>query len=241
MRRSVFGISLLMVSALFVPGIAGAQAPATPPPPAPSAQAPAPQSAPPAQVQAAVDRVQAFYDKTQTFRSKFEQEFLVKAYNQKKTSTGTVTIQKPGMMDWTYDSPAGNRVVSDGKTIKVYEAANHQMYEQPIDKSQYPAALSFLTGTGKLGDTFNFSLFSGEQMNFPGGQVLVGTPKVATPAYQKVFFYIDMQTAQVRRVMVLDGQGNRNRFAFIEPRVNEKVAPETFVFTPPAGTQIVRP
>ena len=36
--------------------------------------------------------------------------------------------------------PAGNRVVSDGATLKVYEAANKQMFEQSIDKSQYPAA-----------------------------------------------------------------------------------------------------
>jgi len=38
-----------------------------------------------------------------------------------------------------------SRVVSDGAVLKVYEAANKQMFEQNVDKSQYPAALSFLT------------------------------------------------------------------------------------------------
>lgn len=197
--------------------------------------------APPAAAARAVQSVQDFYDKSQTFKSDFSQKFWVRAYGQEKTSRGHVTFSKPGKMDWVYDDPAGNRVVSDGSTIKVYEAANTQMYEQAIDKSQYPAALAFLTGTGKLTDAFTFDMFSGDQMKFPGGYVLVGTPKQATPAYSKVLFYVDGPTSQVRRVMVIDGQGNRNRFDFVNPKVNEPVAAKQFAFTPPPGTSIVKP
>jgi len=202
---------------------------------------PAPTAATAAATAQAVSAVQTFYDKSQTFQADFQQSFLVKAYNQQKTSRGHVTFSKPGMMSWAYADPKDNRVVSDGKVIKVYEATNKQMYEQPIDKSQYPAALSFLTGTGKLTDTFDFQLFPGDQMNFPGGYVLVGTPKQPTPAYSKVLFYVDTATSQVRRVMVIDGQDNRNRFDFVNPRVNDPVLPGTFAFTPPPGTSIIRP
>ncbi len=204
-----------------------------------AAQNPAPATAP--SVQPSVDKVQAFYDKTTTFQSDFQQEYLVKAYNQKKSSRGRVTFAKPGKMDWIYDDPAGNRVVSDGATLRVYEAANKQMFEQNVDKSQYPAALAFLTGQGKIGDVFTFELYPGDKMNFPGGYVLVGTPKQPTPAYTKVLFYVDAQTSQVRRVMIIDGQGNRNRFDFANPKVNEPVNPNEFHFTPPPGTSIVHP
>jgi outer membrane lipoprotein carrier protein len=191
----------------------------------------------------AVACVQQVYDQSQTFATDFSQKFWVKAYNQEKSSHGHVTFAKPGKMHWTYDDPqsTGNRVVSDGVVIKVYEANNKQMYEQPIEKSQYPAALSFLTGTGKLSDSFNFEVFPGDQMKFPGGIVLVGTPKAATPAYSKVLFYVDSGTSQVRRVMIIDGQGNRNRFDFEAPKVNQAVAPDLFKFTPPAGTSIIHP
>ncbi len=189
----------------------------------------------------AVQEVQSFYDKSSTFKSEFQQKFWVKAYNQEKSSHGRVTFAKPGKMDWVYDDPKDNRVVSDGTVIKVYEAANKQMYEQPVDKSQYPAALSFLTGTGRLADAFDFQLVSGDQMKFPGGYVLIGAPKQTTAAYSKVLFYVDSGTSQVRRVMVIDGQGNRNRFDFVSPRVNEPVTQSQFAFTPPPGTSIVRP
>jgi outer membrane lipoprotein carrier protein len=189
----------------------------------------------------AVANVQAFYDGTQTFKSDFSQRYTVKAYNQVKNSTGTVTFNKPGKMDWVYSDPAGNRVVSDGTNLEVYEAANKQMYQQTVNQSQYPAALSFLTGGGKLSDTFDFDIYSGETMQFPGGFVLVGTPKTPSPAYTKVLFYVDASTSQVRRVMIIDGQGNKNRFDFTTPKINVPVDPTEFVFTPPPGTSIVRP
>ncbi len=207
------------------------------------AQSPAPPAAasPAASVAPAVAAVQAFYDKSQTFKSDFEQKFWVKAYSQEKASRGHVTFAKPGKMDWVYLDPKDNRVVSDGSVIKVYEAANKQMYEQPVAKSQYPAALSFLTGTGKLADAFDFELVSGQELKFPGGFVLVGTPKQASAAYAKVLFYVDAGTSQVRRVMIIDGQGNRNRFDFENPKINEPVPLGQFTFTPPPGTSVVRP
>ena len=193
------------------------------------------------QAQSVLTKVQNFYDKTTSFSSDFTQEFFVKSHNVKKQSKGRVTFAKPGKMHWEYSEPKDNRVVSDGAVLKVYEAANKQMFEQNVDKSQYPAALSFLVGGGKLSDTFNFELYDGAAMNFTGGQVLVGTPKTPSPAYQKVLFYIDGPTSQVRRVLIVDGQGNRNRFDFDNPKVNETIAADRFKFVPPPGTQVVRP
>ncbi len=71
--------------------------------------------------------------------------------------------------------------------------------------------------------------------------MLEGTPKEATPAYQKVLLYVDSATSQVRRVLVIDAQGNRNRFDFNNPLVNTPTPPGEFTFTPPNGTQIVKP
>jgi outer membrane lipoprotein carrier protein len=210
--------------------------------PAPAASAPAqPQPASAAATEQTVAKVQAFYDSTTSFVSPFTQEFFVKSHNVRKESKGTVTFSKPGKMSWDYENPQGNRVVSDGTTLKVYEAANKQLFEQNIDKSQYPAALSFLTGTGKLGDSFSFVMYPGESMNFPGGLVLVGTPKKESPAYTKVLFYVDSSTFHVRRALIVDAQGNRNRFDFVEPKVNVQVNETTFKLNPPPGTQIIRP
>lgn len=186
-------------------------------------------------------KVQTFYDSTKTFKADFKQEYTIKVQNVKKASSGKVVFEKPGKMSWTYDAPNGNRVVSDGKVIKVYEKENEQMFETPVKSSQYPAALAFLMGTGNLTKDFSFRLLDAAQMKFEGGYVIEGTPKEATPAYQKILLYVDAATSQVRRVLILDAQGNKNRFEFNSPVANQTVDKKEFEFTPPAGTKIVKP
>lgn len=224
--------------------VVGIAAPLTLGPAGASAQ---PKKAPPAKGAPAgpsanevADGVQKFYDKSQTFKAGFEQRYWVKAYNKTKDSKGSVIFQKPGKMSWRYTSN-GNRVVSDGKLIKVYEADNKQMYEQSMDKSQYPAALAFLVGGGNLKKEFKLRKLSSAEMKFEGGHVLEGIPKKPTPAYNKIVLYVDGNTYQVRRVLLLDAQGNRNRFTFLSPSINEKVAAGEFEFKPPPGTQVIKP
>src|SRR6185503_1743810 len=153
-RRSLL-TTLFLAGALGVAGTVTAQAPAPKPAPAP---APKPAQPPSASNPAdrIADREQAFYDKTKTFKATFKQVYTAKAYNKTKEATGSVIFQKPGKMSWRYTNN-GNRIVSDGKLIKVYEKENKQMYEQPLEKSQYPAALSFLVGQGSLKGSFKLT------------------------------------------------------------------------------------
>lgn len=234
MKSRLVALSLL-ASLVALPLAVSADAEAQPKKPAPAA----PKKGEPSANQVA-DSVQKFYDRTKTFKAGFKQRYHVKAYNKQKDSKGTVVFEKPGKMSWRYTNN-GNRVVSDGKIIKVYEADNKQMYEQTMKNSQYPAALAFLVGGGNLKKEFKLRKLNSRQMKFEGGYVLEGVPKDPTPAYQKILLYVDGGTYQVRRVLLLDAQGNRNRFDFVAPSVNQKVPPGEFKFTPPAGTQIIKP
>ncbi|HEX2734428.1 MAG TPA: outer membrane lipoprotein carrier protein LolA [Polyangiaceae bacterium] len=230
MNRRDFGLLSLGAAYSFLDTDAFAQ----------SAPAPTPPPAPPMSADALADKVQAFYDQAQTYQAEFKQRYTIYAYNRTKDSSGKVVFAKPGKMRWTYNSN-GNVVVSDGREIKIYEQENSQMYLQKVDKTQYPAALSFLMGKGSLKQAFVLSMLDAQQLDFPGGYVLLGTPRDPTPAYQKIILYIDAASFLVRRSLMLDAQKNRNRFDFGAARVNEPVAPGTFQFTPPPGTNTIRP
>jgi len=56
-----------------------------------------------------------------------------------------------------------------------------------------------------------------------------------------MLLYVDGQTSQARRVLMIDAQSNRHRFDFSEPIVNKPVEAKEFEFTPPKGTKIVKP
>jgi outer membrane lipoprotein carrier protein len=67
----------------------------------------------------------------------------------------------------------------------------------------------------------------------------VGTPLSSNAPYATVVFYVDAATSQVRKVSILDAQGNRNQFEFVNPVVNVPAPSGVFNFTAPPGTQIV--
>src|SRR5690349_14369658 len=177
-RRDFAWSTLAGASVLVVSSLAFADQPKAPPAAKPAAPAASGLSA-----EEIADRVQQFYDKTKTFRAGFRQVYKATAYNKVKESTGSVVFEKPGKMSWRYTNN-GNRVVSDGKIIRIYEKENRQMYEQPLEKSQYPAALSFLIGGASLRQTFKLTKADPKGVPFEGGYVLIGDPKEATPAYQ---------------------------------------------------------
>lgn len=228
MNRRNFTL-LALGAALALTGPSAAQT--APPSGAPSAAMTAEQIA---------GRVQAFYDQARTYQADFKQRFTIWAHNRTKDSSGSVVFAKPGKMHWRYTSN-GNVVVSDGKEIKIYEPENKQMYLQKVNSTQYPAALAFLMGQGKLTDAFVLKKLNSADLKFPGGHVLLGTPKSPTPAYQQILFYIDAKTFQVRRVLLVDAQKNRNRFDFAKARVNEAVKKGAFTFQPPPGTNVIKP
>ena len=183
--------------------------------------------------------VQQFYQKTTSYQARFKQSYRAKVQNIKKVSAGQVVFAKPGKISFRYKN--GNRVVSDGKVIKIYDADNKQMYRSKVKRSQYPAALAFLFGDGKLSRDFTLRLLDAKRMRVKKGWVLEAIPKDATPAYRKLLLYVDGASHQVRRVLVLDAQGNRNRFDFSAAVLNKKIAKKEFRFKPPKGTKVVNP
>ena len=224
-RRTFLALSALPLAAPFVTGSSAAQTAAAP-------------GAGPS-VDEIILRVQSFYDKTKTFKSAFKQHFKAEAYDKTRDEAGVVTFQKPGRMSWRYSSN-GNRIVSDGKLLKVYEKEAKQMLVQPLGNgAQYTAALSFLLGQGQLKQNFKLTKQDAKLMKYPTGYVLEGIPVQPNPACERVLFYVDAQTYQMRRVMLIDAQRNRNRFDFVTSEVNTAPPRGEFAFEPPPGTQII--
>ncbi|MFT3923034.1 MAG: outer membrane lipoprotein carrier protein LolA [Myxococcales bacterium] len=191
-------------------------------------------------------QVQAFYDQTTSVEAGFYQTYFHRLYDKYDKSSGTVAFQKPGRMRWNYAAPNGKVIVSNGSRLIVYEPGEDkepgQVFERPISESELPQALAFLTGTGKLENDFTFRLLDSAQQGFPGGYVLELMPKVKSPHYERILFYVDGQADRaglVHRVLILDASGNRNRIDFKSPKFNRKLDAKTFEWQPPKNARKV--
>jgi outer membrane lipoprotein carrier protein len=153
-------------------------------------------------------------------------------------NTGWVTFRGPGQFAFRYEN--GNRVVSDGELVKVYDKKNNRMFEQLVETSQYPAVLSFLLRPASLEQWFELTELDPKRFSFQRGWVLQARPREASPAYRKMLLYVDSATYEVRRVLLLDEQGNRNRFDFSRARVNHPIQAREFVLVPSPGVAVIR-
>ncbi|MFW6049858.1 MAG: LolA family protein [Myxococcota bacterium] len=194
--------------------------------------------------------VQSFYDRTKTVQSSFYQTYYHKLYDRYERSKGKVVFKKPGMMRWDYARPNGKVIVSDGKRVQVFdpggEGERPQLLEQRIGEHQLPQAFAFLTGTGRLEEEFRFRLLDPKRQGFRGGHVLELRPKEPSPHYDRILFYVQLvgkgsrKAGVVRRVLIVDPAGNRNRFDFSKLAFNRDVSRSRFDFRPPRGTRRVR-
>lgn len=226
------------------PATAAAPAPATSAKPAPAK--PAPAASPDAARQIAAS-VQSFYDQTKDLSASFFQTYVNKVYDRTDRSQGKVIFKKPGRMRWDYAKPNGKIIVAASGKFTLFEPGEEpgetgQVIEQGFKESDLPQAMAFLMGTGKLEDDFDFQLLDAARQGYPGGQVLELKPRKPNPHFDRLLFYVETNPALrglVRRLVIIDSSGNRNRFDFSEFKFNTGTPDSTFTWKPPANARRV--
>jgi len=178
--------------------------------------------------------VQAFYENCRSLRANFVQKHHARVQGTKKVQRGRLALKKRGKLSFRYAS--GDRVVSNGKRVVVYRKKQKTAYRGKADASLYATGFSFLMGKGRLQKAFRFRLLASKKP----GYVLLATPRKPSPLLTMMVLYVDKKTHQVRRLMLVDAQGNTNRFVLSNIRINRKIGNKEFVFRPPRGTKIVR-
>jgi outer membrane lipoprotein carrier protein len=117
------------------------------------------------------------------------------------------------------------------------------MFETPAQKTQYPGALAFMMGNG-IASSFDFSIRQLASGPAYAGTVLEGKPLVPNPSYETVTFFVGQAKLRARdpgvieRVLIVDAQGNKNRFDFTNASQPASIPASEFTFTPPPGTTI---
>lgn len=192
--------------------------------------------------------VQAFYEQTRDVSADFHQTYVNKLYDRTDRSRGHVVFKKPGKMRWDYAKPNGKVIAASSGKLVVYEPGDEptdkgQVLQQNFAQAELPQAMSFLLGTGKLADDFDAKLLDAAREGFPNGKVLELRPKQPSPHFDRLLFYVETAAAVrglVRRLVIIDASGNRNRFDFSGLKFNSGIADSTFDWTPPADARRVQ-
>jgi hypothetical protein len=143
----------------------------------------------PPSVTSLVNGLGARYGAATSMSATFDERRWNKAQNQEQAAAGHVAVTRGAVPVWTYRPPL-------------------------VSTPPPPDALCFFGGLRG----YSLTVIVGHQVGFSGGDILVATPQQPSPAVSKVLLYVG-PAYEVRRVMVIDGQGNRYRIDFRDERL----------------------
>ncbi len=154
---------------------------------------------------------------------------------------------------WIYTQPLEQLFISNGLKIWVYLPDNNQVIvSEATGLEQKPGMqnpVTLLTGLGELSRDFSIA-WAPERKTADGNYRIRLTPKVESPYLAIIDLVVNAYYVQeaankayfpLTGLTVVDTSENRTELRFTEARVNEGVSPSLFQFTPPPGTDIVRP
>lgn len=180
--------------------------------------------------------IQKFYAEAQDLKAQFTQHYTFVIHDKTRTSSGIVFFKKPGKMRWDYKQPVPKVFVADGETLWVYEPEDNQVFKRKLADAQLPVALTFMSGEGKLSETFDATLLPAGK---DGAIVVQLIPKKSEGHYRSLRLEVDPATFAVRASTVVDPQGNTNRLVFSDVKTNAGLPDAGFKFTPPAGVRVL--
>jgi outer membrane lipoprotein carrier protein len=185
-------------------------------------------------------RVQARYDGVQDLEARFTQKSrsvaLGGAAQQELEASGVALFAKPGRMRWTYEKPEPSLVVSDGKTLWIYDPTAREAQEYAVGEGFLSGtAVQFLLGEGRILEAFTVRA----EGCGAGIVTLFLTPREEA-SYEQLELRVDPKTGDVRGTAVVDLFGNRTDVAFESLRANVRPDPARFRFEAEPGVRVLR-
>ena len=185
--------------------------------------------------------VQERYGSLRDLSATFAQESKVSSLGRTRTRSGRLFFQAPGRMRWEYDGPEPQLIVADGKQLWFHRPERRQVVVQPMDAAftrQTP--LLFLLGRGDFAAEFTWD----ERELVPGAGGLVSValrPRVEAPDLSRLVLEVAGGGCRLAGTVVEDAFGNVTHLVFAGERANTGLDAGLFRFTPPKGTDVVRP
>jgi outer membrane lipoprotein carrier protein len=183
--------------------------------------------------------LQRKYEQIRSFSADFEHVYEGGVLRQKVSERGTVLVQKPGMMHWTYNSPEKKEFVSDGKKLYSYIAEDRQVIVTPVppaDEASSPAL--FLAGKGNIATDFTASEATLSALGADEWALKL-VPTRPQQEYDWLVLVVARGSLQIRRLVTADSQGGTSTFVFSRFRENVKLPDGAFTFRIPRGVEVI--
>lgn len=150
-------------------------------------------------------------------------------------STGTFVFERPGKFVWQTTKPYPQTIVSDAKTVYVWDPDLNQVTVRKLTDAVRSSPASVLFGQGDIEKSFQLADISGDD----GLDWVSAQPRIEDFTYQRFEIGFD-EKGRMAAMRLFDHFGQTVTLRFTQVRTNEKVDAAVFAFKIPQGADILQ-
>ncbi len=188
----------------------------------------------PTQDSAAI-QLSALLNRYSTYQADFKQMTYDTRGRRMQSGEGRLKMAKPGKFRWDMTKPYEQLIITDGKTLWIYDVDLEQVTTKPVHKRSGLDPASLLTGkTADLLKQFKVS-----QINRRGrGTWFQLLPKKSGSGFMKVQMLF--RRGELREMRVVNNLRQITDFQFSNVKLNSYIKPNLFHFKPPRGVTVIK-
>ena len=182
-------------------------------------------------------QIEKRYENVNTFRAKFLQVSKAPGVVKTEKASGIVYLRKDGKFRWDYDKPEVVLIVSDGKTLWIYQAEDKQvMVDEFFGKKLKRFPYTFLKGMQRLHEDFDANV-----LGTKGKMVTLELiPQKKLKEIVKMLITFDKETLLIKKIQWVSSQEVKTTITFDDIDITSKIPDSVFHFEPPEGVDIVK-
>lgn len=182
----------------------------------------------------AIESLRAFVKDTRTMRATFVQTVLDRDARVMQRSDGVMQFERPGKFRWAYEKPYEQLIVGDGARVWFYDRDLDQVTVRRLDQAIGASPAALLAGSGDIESGFDLA-----ELGARGDmEWLEARPGVREGTFEWVRLGFS-STGEFKAMELRDHFGQTTVLVFSRVERNPRLAPELFIFNPPAGADVI--
>lgn len=169
-----------------------------------------------------------------TLHGQFEQNLYNEQNSLLETSRGKVYMQRPNRFRWEYQHPYEQWIVADGEYVWIYDKDLEQITMKSLDKALGKTPAFLLSRKRKIEEDFFVNKLPSQR----GKTRFELLPKDAEASFKRM--RINLRGRTLLGFDLVDNLGQTTYITFTHLRQNRRLDKGLFIFTPPAGVDILK-
>lgn len=177
-----------------------------------------------------------FLKELRSLQAQFEQKLSSEKGDLLETSRGQMFLQRPNKFRWDYQQPFKQLIVADGNKVWVYDHDLNQVTTKSMKSALGSTpALLLSSDNSKIEQDF---FVNGLPSPSPGINRFELVSKDAQAQFKSI--RLNLQGKILQTFEFVDNLGQTSVITFSQMKYNEAVDQDLFIFTPPAGVDMIQ-